>query len=376
MKACIATTATVKPEYFYTQESLAALLRKYCLAMGYEFDLEVIDSLFENAMIQGRHFALPLDNFYDPPTRGELGRAGIEVALGLCEQAVRTVLDRAGLGAEQVSMMTSMMTTVFSVPTIDARLMNRLPFPRSLKRIPLSGLGCMSGAAGVSRVADYLDGHPDQAAILLSCELGGSAFWQGGLQGYMKDTMDRLAEDPTAYRDLISQLVAAALFGDGVAAVLMVGRDHPLAGDTFPRVADTRSITVADSEHVMGVDVLDSGFMNVLSPDVPEYARGALRDLTSELLGEHGLEVSDVKHWIVHPGGPKVLDAVEEGLGLDAESLRLSRDVLWRIGNVSAPTVLYMLEESLNGHRPAAGSTGLLLAMGPGFSEEAVLLQW
>ena len=372
----VAATATNLPAHYYDQQTLADTLRKYCQTIGLDVDLDIIDSLFANTQIDGRYFAMPLDTFFDPPPFSQVAARCVEEAADLCEQTVRKVLDEAGLKSTEVAQLTSMMSTVVSVPTVDAIIMNRIEFSPALKRNPVNGLGCMAGVAGISRVTDYLRGHPEDAVVLLCCELGGSAFWQGGVQGYLQAALDKDLTTSAFYTDLVSQIVTVALFGDGVAAAVIVGDDHPLVRPGLPRIVDTRSGFLPGTLDVAGVDVLDSGFRNRLSVDVPGLARTGLRPVLDPLLGAHGLTQESIGHWIIHPGGPKVLTATAEEFGLGEDDLTLSRHVLRTVGNVSGPTVLYMLEETFRSYDLAPDTWGLIVGMGPGFSQEAVLLRW
>lgn len=372
----VAATSSHLPSHCYTQESLASILGKYCVAMGYDVDLDMIDSMFTNTTIKQRYFAVPLDNFYEPPPRKTFNDLAFDAAVDICGQLIRSMLDRTQLQPTDIGRITSMMTTLFAVPTLEARLISQLKFSNFIKRVPLNGLGCLGGAAGFARVADYLKGYPREAALLVCCELGGSAFWLGGIQGFLKYASEHMAEEASLAKDLIAQVVSAALFGDGASGVLMVGREHPLAGTHLPEVVDSRSITLYDSEQIMFVRVLDHGFMNTLSTEIPDYAGRALRMAIEPMLAEHHLTVSDIEHWMFHPGGPKVLDGVQQALKLSDSALALSRDTLAKVGNLSAPTVLTMLDQLVTSQKPAKGSYGILASMGPGFSEEIVLLRW
>lgn len=372
----IVATETSLPTHYYDQQTLASTLKKYCQAIGLDIDLDIIDSLFLNTQIDGRYFAMPLDTFFDPPPFSVVAARCVEEAADLCEKTVHKLLASAGIASTEIDQLTSMLSTVVSVPTVDAILINRIEFAPTMKRVPINGLGCMAGVAGLSRVADYLKGHPGDAVILLTCELGGSAFWQGGVQGYLQEALDRDLTESSFYTDLVSQIVTVALFGDGVAATLMVGDEHPLARPGLPRVVDTRSGFLPDTLHVAGVDVLDNGFRNRLSVDVPGLAKTGLRPVLDPLLADHGLTVDRIGHWLIHPGGPKVLTATAEEFGLTDENLKLSQHVLRTVGNVSGPTVLYMMDETFSSYHLEPGTYGLVVGMGPGFSQEAVLLQW
>ncbi len=174
----------------------------------------------------------------------------------------------------------------------------------------------------------------------------------------------------------IANIISSGLFGDGATALLMVGADHANAADGMPRVVDTRSIFFPNTEHIMGWDVVNSGLKISLSADVTEVAAVQLRPGVEAFLGEHGLSIQDITHWIAHPGGPKVIQAIESGLGLSEHALDLSRESLAAVGNLSSSSVLLILEETLSRFQPEAGTYGLLMAMGPAFCAELVLLQW
>jgi alkylresorcinol/alkylpyrone synthase len=362
------------PSQYYSQEVLATALKKFCLALDLDFDLDVIDRFFTNVSIKGRYFALPLDSFYDMPGPTVTARASVEAAINLCEENVLKLLEKTKLSPQEISQITCVTLTA-AVPSIDARLMNRIPFSPSLKRCPIFGLGCLGGAAGVARVADYLEGHPQEAAILLSVELA-SALWQGSLQLDLQSMINGLPEDPSVYNDIISTIVAAALFGDGSAGVLMVGRDHPLAQPGLPRVIGTRASWLPNTVHLMGMEVMDTGFRSIIKPQVVDYVRVGLREAIDSLLEANNISFDQISHWIVHPGGPKVLDAVQEELGLDAQALKLSRETLVQVGNLLSVTVLHMLNEIMTKEQPPRETYALLIAMGPGLSQELILLQW
>jgi alkylresorcinol/alkylpyrone synthase len=223
-----------------------------------------------------------------------------------------------------------------------------------VKRVPLVGLGCVAGAAGVARVHDHLVGHPDDVAVLLSVEL-------------CSLTVQR---DDTS----TANLVASGLFGDGAAAVVMVGESRR-GGTTLPTVVATRSRLYPDSERAMGWDVGASGLRIVLGVEVPDLVRANVGDDVRRFLADHGLDLADIGWWVAHPGGPKVLEAMEEALGVEREALGVTWRSLDRIGNLSSASVLHVLADTLQEKPPAPGTHGVLLAMGPGFCLEMVLLR-
>jgi alkylresorcinol/alkylpyrone synthase len=238
-------------------------------------------------------------------------------------------------------------------PSIDARLMNKMGLPLSMKRIPIFGLGCVAGAAGIARAADYVRGFPDQVAVLLSVELCSLTL--------QRDDMS------------IANLISSALFGDGAAAVVVAGADVPATG---PRIIDTQSTFYPDTEDVMGWAISEKGFRIVLSPEVPDVVRKYLRRDVDAFLARHGLTRADIGCWVLHTGGPKILQATEETLEAPDGAIAASWDMLRKTGNLSSASVLVVLEEIMNHRRPPEGTWSVLAAMGPAFCSELVLLKW
>ena len=271
----------------------------------------------------------------------------------LAELSLTDALERANLSAQDVDAIFSVSVTGIAAPSIEARLANRLPLRPDVKRIPIFGLGCVAGTAGIARAADYVKAWPEQVAVLLSVELCSLTFQRGDFG--------------------VANMVASGLFGDGSAAAVVVGAERPEPG---PRVVATRSVLYPDSERVMGWDISEQGFRIVLSAEVPDMARDHLAGDVDRFLADHGLARADVASWVCHPGGPKVLAAIEEALALPADALALTWESLREVGNLSSTSVLLVLKETVERHRPPPGSFGLLLAMGPGFCSELVLLRW
>ncbi|MEO1401189.1 MAG: 3-oxoacyl-ACP synthase [Cyanobacteria bacterium J06635_1] len=370
--AYIAAASTAFPAHYYSQEVLATTLKKYFVMGDLEFDLDVIDRFFTNVAIDGRFFMLPLDSFFDPPDVATGIQATIEATVDLVEIAVRKLLDKARLSPDEISQLTTT-TLVAAVPSIDARLMNRIPFSPQLKRLPIGGVGCMGGAFGVARAADYLRGHPQEAAVVVAAEPS-SALWLGSLQRDLTAMVSRLPENPGQYSDIIMTIITAALFGDGAGAVLLVGDEHPLAQPGYAQVIDTVSMWLPNTVDLMGMARVETGTRNILRPEVGEYARKGLRQAIDPLLAKHALTIEKIANWLVHPGGPKVINAVLEEFDLDDKTLQISRETLAKVGNISSPTVLYILDQILA--TEPTNAYGLMMAMGPGFSQEVLLLKW
>jgi alkylresorcinol/alkylpyrone synthase len=347
----IASVGTAFPRHFYTQDELLT-----ALAEAWKdrlFNLERLRRFHRNVAVGGRHLAVPLERYRELDTWGAANDAWIEVAQEVGEEAIDNALREAGVARTDVGALIFVSVTGIATPSIDARLMNRLGLPSSVNRMPIFGLGCVAGAAGIARAADYVRAYPDRVAVLLSVELCSLTLQ---LQDFS-----------------VPNLISSGLFGDGAAAVVVVGAHRPESG---PRVLASRSVFYRDSERVMGWDISERGFQVVLSPDVPDVVRRFLRRDVETFLFDQGLELGDIGFWIAHPGGPKVLDAVQEALELDPQALELARKSLRETGNLSSASVLMVLGETMSEKRPPPGSLGLLFALGPGFCSELVLLEW
>jgi alkylresorcinol/alkylpyrone synthase len=347
------------PRNYLDQEQVIAALR--ALWSAKHFNVERFEELHRAVQVSGRHLALPLEDYPGLDSFAKCNDAWIAAAEDLGESATRDALARAALTPREVDHVFFVTVTGIATPSIDARLVNRLGMKPHVKRTPIFGLGCVAGAVGIARAADYLRAFPGETALLLSVEL-------------CSLTLQR--EDLS-----VANIVASGLFGDGAAAVLLSGsrRDEvranraPAAG---PRAVASRSVFYRDTERVMGWDVVDSGFKVVLSAKVPEIVREHLGRDVDAFLGEHGLTRRDVRHWIAHTGGPKVLQAFESALALPEGALARSWRSLREVGNLSSASVLFVLADLLEEAPPRAGELGLLVAMGPGFCSEMVLLAW
>lgn len=344
----------------HAQAEITDIVARTCLPP--HTDRRMLDRLHQGSQVRSRHTTLPLDQYAELDGFGAANDAFITGATTLGSQVIRGALRAAGLVPSDVDLLMFTSVTGIATPSIDARLVGRLGLRQDVKRLPLFGLGCVGGAAGLARVHDYLLGHPDQVAVLLSVELCSLTFQRNDAS--------------------MANLVATALFGDGAAAVVACGAAH--AGGSSPRVPApsgptiiaTRSRLYPETEHVMGWSITNSGFKVLLDPAVPEVVRHHLADDVTGFLSEHGLKPKDVATWVCHPGGPRVLEAVAESLDLREGAL----DVTWRhladVGNLSSSSVLHVLRDTWAERRPPAGAPGLLLAMGPGFCCELVLLRW
>jgi len=348
MTARIRVATTALPEYRYSQSETRAAAARLFLD---DPRLQAALGLFDATGIAERRFARPLEEIIAPPELGRRNEQSIDAALDLAERALRDAVARAECELTDIDHLLVTSNTGVATPSLDALLLHRLRLRPDLERTPLFGLGCAGGAIGVARGADLAVARPGACIAVIAVELCSLTF----------QIEDRSPKN----------LVGAALFADGAGCVLMSTGEGP-----GPRVVAHQSHTFPDSTDMMGFRLRPSGFELVLSRALPALVEREMGDLVRRFLGEHGLAPGDIDHVIAHPGGPKVVAALERSLDLAPDRLEPSRRFLRRHGNLSSASVLFVLRDHLENRTPAAGDHGLLLALGPGFSAELVLLEW
>lgn len=347
----IAGVASAFPEHYYCQSHIVDELKRRW--NGKLRNPQLLDRLRARAGVDGRHLALPMDAYDHIANWGEANSHWIKCGLNLGEQALGKALAQAGVDRRDLGALFMVSITGIANPSLDARLINRMSLSPNLKRIPVFGLGCVAGAAGIARARDYVKAYPDEAAAVLAVELC---------------SLTIRLEDVS-----VANAISAVLFGDGAAAAVVSGSQRAARG---PEILATRSVFYPDSEYVMGWDITGDGFKIVLSADVPVMVERHLAVDVDSFLCDQGLDRSRIGSWILHTGGPKVLEATTAALGLAPDALDASWDCLRRVGNLSSASVLVVLENVMEHRCPPPGTLSLLAAMGPGFCSELVLLRW
>lgn len=311
--------------------------------------------VFDNSLIETRHFVHPRDWFDSPKSFVERQESFQKNAIALSISAIDNSLEYAGASLDEIDHIIFVTSTGISTPSIDAHLLNELNLDPHIKRTPIWGLGCVGGAVGMTRAMEYTRAYPKSAVLIVAVEICSLAFHR---EDYSK-----------------SNLVSLALFSDGAAAAIVSGEEHRLAQDSNIVMVDSLSTTYYDSLDIMGWEVVDDGFKAIFSKDIPTIVRNEVKANIEKLVRKNNLSISDLDKFAVHPGGAKVLSEYEESLGLTLGRFEESRAVLKEHGNMSSATVLYVLKEIMDQKNYCSGNHGIISALGPGFSSEISLFE-
>lgn len=349
----IHSVAKAFPKHYHSQSEITEMVVNFY--QGKVQNVDRIRSFFNSVKVKGRHLAIPLEEYFKITDSFEKkNQAFIRVSLEILEEAMKDLFKKSGLKPSDISLLASTTVTGVAVPSLEARLMNKFEFRTDTKRLPLFGLGCLAGVAGIARVSEYLRAYPKEAAIFMSSELC-------TLTTQMNDIS-------------VANFISTGLFGDGAAMVLLVGDEHPLAKKSNLEVVNSQSDFFPNSEEMMGWDIVNSGFKIVLNSGVPQIVEKNIPQAFDHFLQKNKLNVSEIGFYVSHPGGPKVLEAMETALNLKNNELNLSWKSLENIGNLSSASVLMILQDTIQNNQMK--DYGLMVAMGPAFCSEMVLLKY
>jgi alkylresorcinol/alkylpyrone synthase len=340
------------PAHLYHQQQITdALIEHWGAGLSAQ---ELLRRLHCRVGVDVRHLAFSLEQYAQFSTWGESNRAWLTASQELGTKAIDAVLERTGFMRSDIDALYIVSITGVASPSLDARLANCMGLRSDIKRTPIFGLGCVGGAVGLVRAADYVRAFPNQVAVLLSVEVCSLTI-----------QLDDLS---------IANMISSGLFADGAVAALLTGQGTAAAQG--PEIICTKSVFYPGTEDMMGWDISEKGFRVILSPKLPKLIKSRFAADVDSFLTEHGLSRTHVGSWVIHPGGPKILEAVESSLGLFDHELEASWECLSRCGNLSSGSVLKVLEEVIAGHRPQPGTFGVIAAMGPGFCAELLLVRW
>ncbi len=349
----IQSVGTAVPRYEITQRAVQARITNHFSAAFPNLDRYL--PIFRHAKIDTRSMVRPLEWWDEQRSFSECNAVFIEEALTLGCEAIARCLEPVGLTPQDIDHLIVVTTTGLAAPSLDALLIQQLGMGRHTRRTPIWGLGCAGGLGGLARASEYVRAEPTQRVLLVTVEFCSLTF---------------LAQDFSK-----RNLIATSLFGDGVAAVLLEGDQVPQRQPAKAKILGTLSTLYPDSAAIMGWNIIDAGFEVVFSSRIPSIVREEFPQLLKQFLAQHGLEQRDIGRYLLHPGGAKVITAYEDSLGLPADKLQITREVLRTYGNMSSSTIFFVLDEALRAQPLAEGEYGVLAVFGPGFSAELVLIR-
>jgi alkylresorcinol/alkylpyrone synthase len=343
--------ATALPPHVLSQE---AARREFERIHAGRPEVLRLATLFDRCGVRKRHFSFPLEYYAAGHSYERRNRDYIEEGVRLAELAARASLRQAQLEPDQVQHLIFVTTTGLATPSVDALLVRRLGLRKDVRRYPLFGLGCAGGAGALVRANDVLRAAPRERALVVALELCGQVF-------------STRATEPV-------DVVGAALFGDGAAAVVVSGDQAP--GPPGPKIAAARTVLFDETEDLMGWAFTSDGMRLKLSERVTGFVRERLGPEVGRFLAEHSMPPDRINYWLLHPGGRRILEAYRDVFSLGPEALRWSRTSLETVGNLSSASVLFALSDAAALGRPRPGDRGFLIALGPGFASEMLLLNW
>lgn len=343
------------PPFRYDQEIVTRWVEEWLAESDDPNALRLLP-VYAAAGVASRASVVPIEEVFFPRDfEGQNDRYG-EFAREIAVDLGRRALASSGLVPADVDLVVSVSCTGFMIPALDAYVADALGLGPRLVRLPITESGCAGGVVGLARAADHLAAHPDRAALVLAVELSSLTFQR----------WDRSA----------TNIVSSAIFGDGGAAAVLVGADHPRASAGLVRLLDADSLFFPGTTHLMGFRLRNQGLQIILDRELAPFVEREVKAGVDAFLGVRDLTRADISRWILHPGGRKIIDVMTERLGLRPRDLAPTEAVLAAHGNMSSVTVLFVLDEILRCADVRPGEKGLLGAFGPGFGAEFALLEF
>lgn len=347
--ATIAAVSTLVPPYLMRHEEVKQALQGIFALKGTRLDAMM--RLVDNSHVEKRYSVFPIEHIVQKRSLTTTSAEYQEHSIILGRKVAQDCLNKAGLKATDIDYLITVSCTGVMIPSLDAYLANDLQFRSNVRRLPITEWGCAAGAIALTKAYEFILAYPNANVLIVSVEL---------------TTLTLQQQDQSQ-----SNLVSCAIFGDGAAAVLVTGKD--MAG---PKIIDTESQLFPNSLDMMGFNLKDGGLHIVLSKRVPEMIKEHASNLFKSFLDKNRLILAQIAALILHPGGKKLLNSIEEELCVSRSLTQPSWDVLSQYGNMSSATVLFVLKEWLENKELKRDDYGLLVAFGPGFSAESLLLQW
>jgi predicted naringenin-chalcone synthase len=344
------------PPYRYEQEIVAGYVRRWLERHDATSAARLL-SVFQTAGVRRRASVVPIERVFNPADFESQNDLYMEHARGMALDLSRRALDSARLKPQELDAIVSVSCTGFMIPAMEAYVADALKMGPRLMRLPITESGCAGGIVGLARAADFLAAHPDRSVLVLAVELSSLTFQPWDLSA--------------------AHVVSTAIFGDGGAALLLVGPRHPRAKEPgLARFLDFESQFFPGTTHLMGFHLRNGGLQIILDRELAPFVRREVVHAVERFLGPREIRRGDVARWILHPGGRRIIEVMIEALGLTPEDLRATDAVLAEHGNMSSVTVLFVLDEMLKTGRPPAGARGVMGAFGPGFGAEFALLEF
>lgn len=342
MNPRILSIGTANPPEKFTQEEIYRLC-------GYQS--EKIKSIFLNSDIETRHFYINRENFKPDETPDQLNQRYKEGSLKIASPAICSSLKKSSKALRQIDFLAVVSCTGYLCPGLSSLLIKRIGLRPDLQQANILGMGCGGALPGLQRTFDYVKSHPGKTGLLVAVEICSAAYF-----------LDHSLET----------IVGNAICADGAAALVLGNGDW----STGPEIVDFESRICPEHQDKVGFSQVDGKLRIILHKDIPELAGPVSKTVVNLILQRNGLPKRKIKYWVIHSGGRKVIDRLQEELELKPEQVKQTKSILRNYGNMSSPTVLFVLKQIMEEERPRPGDYGIMLALGPGLSVETALLRW